>query len=73
AYTGQLKDPFDTILPDFRKVGSGIAGSAATPPNNGFFVTSATYFGAVSPIQLSFGALPWHAGWTEPWQGPNTP
>jgi hypothetical protein len=41
--------------------GSPAASGAATPPNDGFFDTSATYIGAVAPGSTS----PWYAGWIE--------
>jgi hypothetical protein len=75
AYAGQLKDPFHTRLPDFRPLGSGIAGlAAATPPSNGFFDTGATFVGAVAPVDFTgfLGTIAWYLGWTLPWQGPTT-
>jgi hypothetical protein len=75
AYAGQLKAPFHTSLPDYRPTGSGIAGlAAATPPSNGFFDTSATFVGAVAPVDFTGfpGTIAWYLGWTLPWRGPNS-
>lgn len=56
-----LVDPFDRASPDFRPVAGGAALTtpAATPPDDGFFDTSATYLGAVAPT-----GTPWYQGWT---------
>ncbi len=65
--TGFLVDPWGTV-PDFRLSASAPAGalSCATPPSDGFFVTSATYCGAVGQQNTSLVNLPWYSGWTNP-------
>lgn len=56
----QLASPFDRDEPDFRPAaGSPAMTGAATPPDDGFFDTSATYVGAVAA-----GGEPWYLGWT---------
>lgn len=59
-----LTDPFNRTTPDFRP-GAGspalaAAGNGATPPNDGWFDTSATYIGAVDPDATT----QWFEGWT---------
>lgn len=73
AYAGELVDPFDLQLPDFRPVGAGpsTAVTAATPPANGFFDQTATFLGAIRPEGLG-GQIPWYAGWTIGWQSSTT-
>jgi hypothetical protein len=55
-----LVDPLNRVNPDFRlQAGSPAAsGNGATPPNDGFFDTSATCIGAVC------GQTEWYEGWT---------
>ncbi len=55
-----LADPFDWAAPDFRPTaGAAALSGAATPPDDGFFDTTATFIGAVGA-----GDGPWYAGWT---------
>ncbi len=54
-----LGDPYNFASPDWVPATGGPADSGATPPDNGFFDTSATYIGAVEPGTSS----PWYAGW----------
>lgn len=75
TYVAQLKDPVSVTLPDFRPVGNGISSSLftpATPPADGYFDTSATYYGAVAPVGVNPASIPWYAGWTIGWQSPTT-
>ncbi|MDZ7376052.1 MAG: T9SS type A sorting domain-containing protein [candidate division KSB1 bacterium] len=54
----QLVDPFNLNNPNVMPTsGSPVFTGGATPPNDGFFDTSATYIGA-------FGNVDWTAGWT---------
>ena len=72
TYVSQLKDPFNVTLPDYRPVGNGVTSSVLTPaapPAGSIFDTAATYFGAVAPVGLTPGSVPWYAGWTLGWQG----
>jgi len=53
-----LTDPLNKTAPNFVPAAGSIAlTGGATPPNDGFFDTSATYVGA-------FGTTNWTAGWT---------
>lgn len=54
-----LGDPYNLTSPDWVPSTGGPADSGATPPDNGFFDTSASYIGAVEPGAAS----PWYAGW----------
>jgi len=56
-----LTDPYNRTAPNFMPVAGGpaLTTPASTPPNDGFFDTSATYLGAVAPT-----GTPWYAGWT---------
>ncbi|MCB9562613.1 MAG: hypothetical protein H6708_19600 [Kofleriaceae bacterium] len=63
-WNNQFVDPglpaaaFDPSAPDFKPTaGAAALTGGATPPNDGFFDTSATYIGAV-------GTEDWTAGWT---------
>lgn len=54
----QLVDAHDLTAPNFLpKAGSPVLTGGATPPNDGFFDTSATFVGA-------FGTENWASGWT---------
>lgn len=54
----ELENAFDLLAPSFLpKAGSPALTGGATPPNDGFFDTSATYVGA-------FGTEDWTKGWT---------
>lgn len=54
----QLEDPYNLTSPNFLpKAGSPVFEGGATPPDDGFFDTSATYVGA-------FGSEDWTRGWT---------
>ena len=69
---GQLKDPTDVLLPDFRPTGSGVTIAGITPSATpGGFFDPATYLGAV-PGAGSGGSIPWYAGWTIGWQNATT-
>jgi hypothetical protein len=55
-----LGDPTSLTAPNFQPAANSpalVSGNAATPPNDGFFDTSATFVGAV-------GSTDWTAGWT---------
>lgn len=53
-----LNDPFDVTAPDFAPAdGAPVLAGGATPPDDGFFDTAATFIGAI-------GADDWTAGWT---------
>jgi hypothetical protein len=58
-----LVDPFNREAPDFRPDTGSPAlaseGNGATPPDDGFFDTAATYIGAVDPD----AATQWFEGW----------
>lgn len=67
---GDLKDPNNLVLPDFRPVGNGISAtfSPGTPPAG--FLPGA-FIGAVPP-EGSGGSIPFYAGWTIGWQNATT-
>ncbi len=75
AATACMKDPMHKLLPDFRPIfGSACATTVGgTPPDNGFFDTSATFIGATRPSTASGGNIPWYSGWTRGWQTATTP
>jgi hypothetical protein len=53
-----LTDPYNKAAPNLvPQGGSPVMTGGATPPNDGFFDTTATYIGA-------FGTVNWMAGWT---------
>ncbi len=59
---------FPAVAPDLRPLTSIVRSLAATPPNDGFFTTTATYVGAVDPTPT---VAPWYAGWTN-WSATRT-
>jgi hypothetical protein len=63
--TNQFKDIFSIVNPDIRGTSPSLGSALVpqTPPNTGFFDTSATYLGAAPPTSLASGAVPFYAGW----------
>ncbi len=66
-----LLAPLSVIVPDYRPAAA--FGTAATPPSDGFFMTSANYVGAVEAVNATKSNIPWYAGWTHGWQSAATP
>ena len=65
-----LLSPLNVLLPDFRPA-SATAG--ATPPSDGFFLTSATFIGGAEAATANKNVIPWYSGWTRGWQAVGTP
>jgi hypothetical protein len=62
----------NTLTPDTRPLpGSAATTGNAVPPSNLFFDLLATYIGAVEPADMTGTNIPWYAGWTRGWSGPN--
>ncbi len=72
TYGGELVDPFNVVLPDFRPVGSGVTLIGQTIPTPPVGFAPANYLGAVAPQGLG-GGFSWTSGWTRGWFSSSTP